>query len=179
MAFLAYVYNSSADSSLSRSPSFTPTFKFSCLSSMTILIAFFICWLQSSGAAILYRFLGTSMDSTAARPLLRSLCIQIRRIYGKDPSEVANDFKTLCTQFLDDLQLAAKQQPLFLFLDSLDQLTDEDNGRNLEWLPFELPANVKIVVSTLSEEGGCLNKLRLSLPDEAFVEVRRLIKSVR
>ena len=119
------------------------------------------------------------MDSTAARPLLRSLCIQIRRIYGKDPSEVANDFKTLCTQFLDDLQLAAKQLPLFLFLDSLDQLADEDNGRNLEWLPFELPANVKIVVSTLPEEGGCLNKLRLSLPDEAFVEVRHLIKSVR
>ena len=135
--------------------------------------------MQSSGAAILYRFLGTSMDSTAARPLLRSLCIQIRRIYGKDPSEVANDFKTLCKQFLDDLQLAAKNQPLVLFLDSLDQLTDEDNGRNLEWLPFELPSNVKIVVSTLPEEGGCLNKLQLSLPDEAFVEVRRLIKSVR
>ena len=145
---------------------------------MATLIAFF-CLLQSSGAAILYRFLGTSMDSTAARPLLRSLCIQIRRIYGKDPSEVANDFKTLCKQFLDDLQLAAKNQPLILFLDSLDQLTDEDNGRNLEWLPFELPSNVKIVVSTLPEEGGCFNKLQLSLPDEAFVEVRRLINSAR
>lgn len=119
------------------------------------------------------------MDSTAARPLLRSLCIQIRRIYGKDPSEVANDFKTLCKQFLDDLQLAAKNQPLVLFLDSLDQLTDEDNGRNLEWLPFELPSNLKIIVSALPEEGGCLNKLQVSLPDEAFVEVRRLIKSVR
>ena len=110
------------------------------------------------------------MDSTAARPLLRSLCIQIRRIYDKDPSEVANDFKTLCKQFLDALKLASKSPPLILFLDSLDQLTDEDNARNLEWLPFELPSNVKIVVSTLPEEGGCLNKLQLSLPEEAFVE---------
>lgn len=118
------------------------------------------------------------MDSTAARPLLRSLCIQIRRIYAKNPNEVANDFKTLCQQFLDDLQLASKSQPLFLFLDSLDQLTDEDNGRNLEWLPFELPSNVKIVVSTLPEEGGCLNKLQLSLPEVAFVEVCRRIRSV-
>lgn len=116
------------------------------------------------------------MDSTAARPLLRSLCIQIRRVYGKDPSEVANDFKTLCKQFLDDLRLAEQGEPLFLFLDSLDQLTDEDNGRNLEWLPCELPSNVKVVVSTLPEEGGCLKKLQLSLPDGAFVEVRRLIK---
>ncbi|XP_078381360.1 uncharacterized protein LOC144664106 [Oculina patagonica] len=129
---------------------------------------------SSTGAVILYRFLGTSMDSTAARPLLRSLCIQIRRIYNEDPSEVANDFKTLCKQFLDALKLASKSQPLILFLDSLDQLTDEDNGRNLEWLPFELPSNVKIVVSTLPEEGGCLNKLRLSLSDKAFVEVTKM-----
>ena len=112
------------------------------------------------------------MDSTAARPLLRSLCIQLRRIYGKDPNGVANDFKTLCEEFIQNLKLATNGQPLFLFLDSLDQMTDEDNGRNLEWLPFELPSrNVKIVVSTLPEEGGCLNKLRLSLPVEGLVEV--------
>lgn len=117
------------------------------------------------------------MDSTAARPLLRSLCIQIRRTYNKDPNDVANDFKTLCKQFLDSLKFASESQPLTLFLDSLDQLTDEDNARNLEWLPFELPSNVKIVVSTLPEEGGCLNKLQLSLPEGAFVEVCGLFGS--
>ena len=111
------------------------------------------------------------MDSTAARPLLRSLCIQLRRIYSKDPDVVANDFKTLCEEFIQNLKLTTNGQPLFLFLDSLDQMTDEDNGRNLEWLPFELPFDVKIVVSTLPEEGGCLNKLRLSLPEEGLVEV--------
>ena len=115
------------------------------------------------------------MDSTSARPLLRSLCIQLRRIYDNDPNEVATDFKTLCKELLNNLQLATKGQSLVLFLDSLDQLTDEDNGRNLEWLPFELPSNVKIVVSTLPNEGGCLNKLQLSLPEETFVEVRKLI----
>ena len=127
--------------------------------------------MQSSDTVIIYRFLGTSMDSTAARPILRSLCMQLRRIYSKDPNEVANDFKTLCEEFIQNLKLATNGQPLFLFLDSLDQMTDEDNGRNLEWLPFELPSDVKIVVSTLPEEGGCLNKLRLSLPDEGLVEV--------
>ncbi|CAH3143126.1 unnamed protein product [Porites evermanni] len=130
---------------------------------------------KSSDAVIIYRFLGTSMDSTAARPLLRSLCIQLRRIYSKDPNGVANDFKTLCEEFIQNLKLATNGQPLFLFLDSLDQMTDEDNGRNLEWLPFELPSrNVKIVVSTLPEEGGCLNKLRLSLPEEGLVEVTKM-----
>ena len=134
----------------------------------------FLRSLQSSGAVTIYRFLGTSMDSTAARPLLRSLCVQLRRIYDEDPNEVATDFKTLCQEFLNNLKLASKGQTLVLFLDSLDQLTDEDNGRNLEWLPFELPSNVRIVVSTLPKEGGCLNKLQLSLPEETFVEVSAL-----
>ena len=53
-------------------------------------------FIQCSDAVTIYRFLGTSMDSTAARPLLRSLCIQLRRIYSKDPDVVASDFKTLC-----------------------------------------------------------------------------------
>ena len=127
--------------------------------------------LQSSSTVMIYRFLGTSMDSTAARPLLRSLCVQLRRIYHKDPNEVPTDFKILCQEFLNNLKLPSKGQSLVLFLDSLDQLTDEDNGRNLEWLPFDLPSNVKIVVSTLPKEGGCLNKLRLTLPEETFVEV--------
>ena len=46
-----------------------------------------------------------------------------------------------------------------------------------EWLPFELPSNVKIVVSTLPDEGGCLNKLGSSLPEEMFVEVGKIIEN--
>ena len=53
-----------------------------------------------------------------------------------------------------------------LFLDSLDQLSDEDDGRALRWLPTSLPKNVHIVVSTLPTTGGCLAVLKTKLKPE-------------
>ena len=53
-----------------------------------------------------------------------------------------------------------------LFLDSLDQLSDQDDGRALRWLPTSLPKNVHIVVSSLPITGGCLAVLKTKLkPD--------------
>jgi len=44
------------------------------------------------------------------------------------------------------------EQPIILFLDALDQLSDADNGRLLNWIPAgPLPDNVKFVVSCLSD----------------------------
>ena len=58
-------------------------------------------------------------------------------------------------------------------IDSLDQLTDEDGARRfLEWLPRKLPAHVYMIVSTLPEEGGCLQRLKtFGIPDGQFLQV--------
>ena len=37
-----------------------------------------------------------------------------------------------------------------LILDSLDQLSTEDGGRQLEWLPRNVPENMSVIMSTLS-----------------------------
>jgi hypothetical protein len=55
-------------------------------------------------------------------------------------------------------------------LDSLDQLSGDDGGLQLEWLPktssiyaYTLPRNVYIILSTLPEEQYiCLPKLKVS-----------------
>lgn len=49
------------------------------------------------------------------------------------------------------LQLAKEEEPLFIFLDSLDQFGPEDNARLLIWFPSVLPNHVKLVVSALSD----------------------------
>lgn len=63
-----------------------------------------------------------------------------------------------------------------LFLDSLDQLSDQDGGRALRWLPTSLPKNVHVIVSTLPNTGGCLAVLKTKLKPENnaefYVEVR-------
>ena len=53
--------------------------------------------------------------------------------------------------FVSCLQMATAEQPLFIFLDSLDQFGPEDNARQLTWLPMVLPSHVKLVVSTLPD----------------------------
>lgn len=68
-----------------------------------------------------------------------------------------------------------------LFLDSLDQLSDQDDGRSLRWLPTTLPKNVHIVVSTLRYTGRCLAVLKTKLRPERnanfYLEVRSLLNS--
>ena len=57
---------------------------------------------------------------------------------------------------------ASSSKPLVLVLDSLDQLSDDDAGRELDWLPKQLPDDVYIVLSTLpGDEYVCLPKLQV------------------
>ena len=58
-----------------------------------------------------------------------------------------------------------------LFLDSLDQLSDQDDGRALNWLPTSLPRNVHIVVSPLPFTGGCLSVLKIKLKPESNADL--------
>jgi len=70
---------------------------------------------------------------------------------GAFPSEVHE----LVQEFRQHFMAATAEQPVVLFLDALDQLSEADNGRQLHWLPFgpsdPLPSHVKIVVSCLSD----------------------------
>ena len=65
-----------------------------------------------------------------------------------------------------------------MYLDSLDQLDPDDGARQLSWLPENLPANVKMIVSTLpGEDYICFPILQALLPSNAFVEVPVLLES--
>ena len=59
---------------------------------------------------------------------------------------------------------ASSQRPLVIFLDALDQLSDENNARNLMWLPKNLPEHVHLVVTTVSieeEQHECFKVLKV------------------
>ncbi|EGD82189.1 hypothetical protein PTSG_02861 [Salpingoeca rosetta] len=119
-------------------------------------------------AVVVSRFLGTSRESGTARTLMANVYRHIHRaVKGKEPAaSPAADFEKLTEQFQAALKLGTARKPLVLVLDSLDQLSDEDQGRNLEWLPLaSLPPNCAIVVSTLPDVGGCWEVLKATLPD--------------
>ena len=111
------------------------------------------------------RFCGTSGASSSARALMRSMCLQISRALPPKKDAKANSdkqrlddkpvptaLKELAPYFTALLGRATAERPLIVHIDSLDQLSDEDQGRTrLDWLPYDLPPWVYITVSTLPE----------------------------
>ena len=71
--------------------------------------------------------------------------------------------KELTDYFPECLEKACEDQPVILVLDSLDQLSVDDGGRQLDWFPRNLPYNTYAVLSTLpGSQYQCLPNLRVS-----------------
>ena len=61
---------------------------------------------------ILCRFIGATPDSSNGRALLKSLCLQIMRLYGGDESTLPSTYIDLVSEFPHCLGLAAEDKPL-------------------------------------------------------------------
>ena len=122
------------------------------------------------------RFCGTSPRSSTCRSLMESICQQLSHVYKQAIQINTTSFKSLAESFNQHLSLATETSPLILFIDSLDQLSDEDQARSkLLWLKEILPTHVYVVVSTLPDIGGCFNALKSKLiPKENFLQVEPL-----
>ncbi len=128
---------------------------------------------------LVVRFCGTSAQSSTSRALMESICQHICRA-RKVHYEKSNKYADLIKKFHDALQQGSADKPLLVFIDSLDQLTDEDLGRsNLKWIPETLPVNCYLVVSTLPDIGGSFKYFndQTSIPDTNYLEVSMMTKS--
>jgi hypothetical protein len=97
------------------------------------------------------RFLGVTPYSSDIRSLLASLCQELRQREPRQ-DELPAEVRELTRELHAHFNAATAEQPLILFLDALDQLSDADNGRRLNWIPFGPPlAHVKLIVSCLSD----------------------------
>ncbi|XP_070532605.1 NACHT domain- and WD repeat-containing protein 1-like isoform X2 [Ptychodera flava] len=136
-------------------------------------------WIKSGDPAVVVRMIGVTGDSVHIRQLLRSMSLQLCYIFGQDTSLVPQDYRGALNDFNSRLASATPERPLFVFLDSLDQLSDENNGHALQWLPLELPENVYMVVSTLTEDTYDTFKTvkRLFGNSDNFVEIPELPES--
>ncbi|CAH3135214.1 unnamed protein product [Pocillopora meandrina] len=126
-------------------------------------------------------YIGTSPFSSDVRCLLRSLCQQMCLVLNDTSTVITDNCERLVATFRSLLQRPTPENPMVLFLNSLDQLSDQDDGRALRWLPTSLPKNVHIVVSTLPNTGGCLAVLKSKLKPESnadfYLEVSSLESS--
>ncbi|KAK3777081.1 hypothetical protein RRG08_008927 [Elysia crispata] len=114
------------------------------------------CYKVHGGKSInIIRFIGTTSASTTLPALLSSILqqlMQAAKTIKKGGLDIANlNAKEMAEEMIMMLEYVAQRCPVVLFLDSLDQLEPSHDARRLRWLPLVLPANVKVIVSTLPE----------------------------
>ncbi|XP_015602008.1 NACHT and WD repeat domain-containing protein 2 isoform X2 [Cephus cinctus] len=136
-------------------------------------------WLATKKPISIIRFLGTTPDSSALTPTLISICQQISYNFMLPFEEIPDDLVPLTAHFKHLLTLATTEQPILLFLDSVDQLTGVQ-GNKLSWLPTRLPQNCKMILSCAAEESNPIISRdyyllrRMIDTEESFIEVTAL-----
>jgi len=111
-------------------------------------------------------FIGASPDSTNHFRLLRRACEELKRECSL-AQEIPEDDKELADALVSFLQTASQQRRVVLIIDALNQLEEREAAHGLGWLPQYLPANVRLVLSTLA--GDCLEVLRRRETEEMVI----------
>lgn len=111
-------------------------------------------WFANVKPICIIRFLGTTPDSSALTPTLISICQQISYNFMIPFDGIPDDLVPLTAHFKQMLNMATEQQPIFFFLDSIDQLCGAADTNNVSWLPTRLPEHCKIVLSCANEEAN-------------------------
>ncbi len=112
---------------------------------------------QHSETPVLVHFIGAAPDSANWMAMLRRLLGEFRRRFGIQ-IEIPDQPDALRMAFANALHMVAASGRVVLVLDALNQIEDRDGAPDLVWLPPAIPANVRLVVSTLP--GRPLEELR-------------------
>ena len=113
-------------------------------------------WFPNTLFTLVLRFIGTSEDSYNIQNLLSSIIkqlgIRFNVVVNYEEMSPIDKLYNYFKKFLIEVNKeTGNEQQIFIFLDSLDQLSPEYAGRKLDWFPTGLPANIRFVVSTLTE----------------------------
>jgi tetratricopeptide (TPR) repeat protein len=97
---------------------------------------------------VLVHFIGATPDSANWMAMLRRLMGEFQRKF-EIQIEIPDQPDALRMAFANALHMVAARGRLVLVLDALNQIEDRDGAPDLVWLPPVIPANVRLVVSTL------------------------------
>ena len=120
---------------------------------------------------LITHFVGASPASTDVRRTLRRLCHELVTGAGLT-AQIPEDPEKLRVAFAEILQQASAQKRVVILLDAINQFDPTTQLAGWSWLPEELPATARIILSTLS--GPALDSLRQLRQPPRLVELQRL-----
>jgi tetratricopeptide (TPR) repeat protein len=112
---------------------------------------------QHPETPVIVHFIGAAPDSADWMAMLRRLLGEFQRKFGIQ-IEIPDQPDALRMAFANALHMVAARGSIVLVLDALNQIEDRDGAPDLAWLPPIIPANVRLIVSTLA--GRPLDDLR-------------------
>ena len=102
---------------------------------------------------VIPHFVGCSPVSVDIYRTLDRYCqLLVREFKIELEDGIPDDYNLLKECFSNLLSKAAENGRVILFIDALNQLSSSRNSHQLDWLPSQLPDNVRIVVSALPGE---------------------------
>lgn len=117
-----------------------------------------------SDTVFIIKYIGMTSDTRDIMQLLKSIMSKLACVFhdkvDKSKTEnielIFNYFK----QFVKYIGEKNSTKKIYIIIDSLDQLDDDYNTRKLDWFPVDIPKNIKIITSTLSEGSNeCYNAI--------------------
>src|SRR5262249_10824031 len=110
------------------------------------VLARFVSARRDEGKLVVPHFVGASARSTSLRLMLRRICLHLAAIVGATERvpDVTRDLIDLLHRLLP---LIPAGIDVVFVIDAIDQLDPADRPQELTWLPGELPAAVKFVIS--------------------------------
>ena len=110
-------------------------------------------WAQAYRAAhpdepVLLHFVGASARSSDWAAMVRRIIGELKRHFDLQ-IDIPDKPDALRVAFANALDVAAARGRVVLVVDALNQLDDREGALDLAWLPQQIPANVRLVLSSL------------------------------
>jgi len=124
---------------------------------------------------VVTHFVGASPASTNVRQLLRRLwheLIQGAGLAGGELDAIPDDWDKLRAAIPDVLRRAGEARHVVLVIDAVNQLDSAHQAHAMRWLPEELPANVRAILSVLP--GPAYDALHSRATKPRFSPIARL-----
>ena len=114
----------------------------------------------SMPTALITRFMCETGVSQDIQPFLFNICHQLTYVMGKYRQDIPREFKSLKNYFIDIVQRGEYGGMVVILIDSLDRLTEINEGAKLTWLPPRLAENIKIIVTIDEDSDDMIQRFR-------------------
>jgi WD40 repeat protein len=128
----------------------------------TTLLAHEVLLLEVRDQRVIFRFIGASPKSTDIHSLLNNLCQQAVINYFTG-AQMPADYREMLKDFYWWFAVIGKKKQIVIIIDGLDLLSNTNDGPSFDWVTWELPPQVRLILS-IREDSPFMGNLMKKIP---------------